>query len=53
MDGLIDAKADPADGDRLDVLLALAEAWEKGHDMQLFSGAARENASKSSRKKLF
>ena len=31
IDGLMDAKANTADGDRLDVLVTLAEAWEEKH----------------------
>jgi HTH-type transcriptional regulator / antitoxin HigA len=31
IEGLMDAKANTADGDRLDVLGTLAEAWEEKH----------------------
>jgi HTH-type transcriptional regulator / antitoxin HigA len=31
IDTLMDAKANTADGDRLDVLVTLAEAWEEKH----------------------
>ena len=31
IDGLMDAKANTAAGDRLDVLVTLAEAWEEKH----------------------
>lgn len=31
IEGLMDAEANTAEGDRLDVLVTLAEAWEKKH----------------------